>query len=137
LPFASTGGAVEGIFERHTGEIDLPKLESLLIDIADGSLKNEDVFDDMGHGSLVYPSDPLQLGSGEFDVVVRGPRRALLQTQGTPRLRPYFAVPFGDMMMTGCFGLLAATAKLLPSLADEVWQSMSSIKAGVAPWEIG
>lgn len=33
-------------------------------------------------------------------------------------LRPYFAVPFGDMMIAGCFGLLAATAEVMPNLAE-------------------
>ena len=50
---------IEGLFEHHTGEIDLPKLESLLRRLADGTLKHQDVFDDMGHGALMYDSTPL------------------------------------------------------------------------------
>jgi len=42
----------------------------------------------------------------------------MLGLSGSPEartgLRPYFAVPFGDMMLCGCFGLLGATAALLP-----------------------
>jgi hypothetical protein len=34
-------------------------------------------------------------------------------------LRPYFAVPFGDMMIAGCFGLLAATAEVLPDWRNQ------------------
>ncbi len=48
------GENIEGVFEHHTGEIDLQKLESLLMRLADGSLKHQDVFDDMGHGALMY-----------------------------------------------------------------------------------
>lgn len=39
-------------------------------------------------------------------------------------LRPYFAAPFGDMMLTGCFGLLAAAADLLPDLAPAIRASL-------------
>ncbi len=81
----------------------------------------------MGHGALMYSQNPFEFGKDEFDVVVTGPRRSMFQTidngQSTTHslsstvngpLRPYFAVPFGDMMIAGCFGLLAATADVLP-----------------------
>ena len=45
--------------------------------------------------------------------MIIGPRRNLLRSSS---LRPYFAVPFGDMMIAGCFGLLAATADVLRHL---------------------
>ena len=42
---------------------------------------------------------------------VTGPRRAKLPPLPWPTLR---AVPHGDMMLTGCFGLLRALARHLP-----------------------
>jgi len=52
------------------------------------------------------------------------------------RLKPYFAVPFGDMMIAGCFGLLAATADVMPELADTIYGSLRSGRGrGVAPWD--
>src|SRR3972149_5918681 len=54
LAFRLGEKGIEGVFEHHTGEIDLPKLENLIRKLADGSLKHQDVFDDMGHGALVY-----------------------------------------------------------------------------------
>jgi hypothetical protein len=136
------------VFEHHTGEIDLQKLESLLVALADGSLRHETVFNDMGHGALVYASDILELGQGSFDVVVTGPRRGMYRlpsasagghlAAGGPRLRPYFAVPFGDMMLSGCFGLLAATADVLPDLADTIRRAMSSSGSiDMTPWDLG
>jgi len=133
------GGGIEGVFEHHTGEIDLPKLEGLLGALADGSLRHEDVFEDMGHGALVYSDEPLQLGNGDYDVAVTGPRRNLFKPGGTslPSLRPYFAVPFGDMMIAGCFGLLAATADVLPELAEPIRASLRGEGgSGAAPWDI-
>lgn len=51
-------------------------------------------------------------------------------------LRPYFATPFGDMMITGCFGLLAATAEVLPDLSETIYGSLRSGSGrGVAPWD--
>jgi uncharacterized protein (DUF1786 family) len=138
------GLSIEGVFEHHTGEIDLPKLESLLRALSDGSLKHEDVFNDMGHGALIYSKQPFELGTDDFDVIVTGPRRSIFYHSplSTPDarlpipLRPYFAVPFGDMMITGCFGLLAATADVLPELGETIRASMQGQGIGTAPWDI-
>jgi uncharacterized protein (DUF1786 family) len=128
---------IEGLFEHHTGEINLNKLESLLRRLADGSLKNQDVFDDMGHGALMYDSSPLPYGEGTFDIVVTGPRRSIFQRsrkEGT--LRPYFASPFGDMMLAGNIGLLAATADVLPELSEPILASLKGDGGkGTAPWD--
>ena len=50
-------------------------------------------------------------------------------------LRPYFAAPFGDMMIAGCFGLLAATAEVMPDLAEPIHRSMWGGR-GTAPWDV-
>lgn len=149
LAFRMGEKGVEGVFEHHTGEIDLPKLESLLIRLADGTLQHKDVFDDMGHGALMYAQEKFEFGSDDFDVVVTGPRRSMYKTGDwriedqspisslqSPLLRPYFAAPFGDMMIAGCFGLLAATAQVLPDLAEAIQGSMDEAGVGRPPWEI-
>jgi len=129
------GDGIEGVFEHHTGEIDLPKLEKYIRALADGSLKHHDIFDDMGHGALVYGNHPFEFGKDDFDIVVTGPRRSIFNNN--PTLKPYFAVPFGDMMIAGCFGLLAATAEILPELAEPVYGSLRGERGrGVAPWDI-
>ena len=149
LAFRMGEKGVEGVFEHHTGEIDLAKLEALLKSLADSSLKHEDVCNDMGHGALMYSQEPFAFGKDEFDVVVTGPRRSMFQAIDDRRstmhrpssmvhghLRPYFAAPFGDMMIAGCFGLLAATAELLPDLAEAIYGSLRGERGrGVAPWE--
>jgi uncharacterized protein (DUF1786 family) len=146
LAFRLTGGAIDGVFEHHTGEIDLPKLEGLIRALANGSLRHEDVFNDMGHGALVYASEPLEFGADEYDVIVTGPRRSMFRprtvfkggwAQDAPsRIRPYFAVPFGDMMLAGCFGLLATTAELVPHLGDQIRAGMGEAPLNLgAPWD--
>ena len=48
--------------------------------------------------------------------------------------QPYFAVPLGDMMIAGCFGLLRAYADRFPEQAAEILASLhGSIKPAV--WE--
>jgi uncharacterized protein (DUF1786 family) len=143
LAFRTGENGIEGVFEHHTGEIDLPKLEDLLRKLADGSLKHQDVFDDMGHGALMYSDEVFEFGKDEFDVVVTGPRRSMFQTTDDRQspivhrhLRPYFATPFGDMMIAGCFGLLAATGEILPDLTEIIHGSLRGGHGrGVAPWD--
>jgi uncharacterized protein (DUF1786 family) len=138
LAFRLGEKGIEGVFEHHTGEIDLTKLELLLRKLADGSLQHQDVFDDMGHGALMYSGEVFAFGKDDFDVVVTGPRRSMFQPiHPLPsRLQPYFSVPFGDMMIAGCFGLLAATAEVLPDLTETIYGSLSGTgRRGVAPWD--
>jgi len=145
LAFRLGEKGIEGVFEHHTGEIDLAKLEGLIRKLADGSLKHQDVFDDMGHGALMYTDDVYEFGKDDFDVVVTGPRRSMFASRPHPQplsrgerggLRPYFAVPFGDMMIAGCFGLLAATAEVMPELAEPILGSLRGGRGrGVAPWD--
>lgn len=136
LAFRLGPGGIEGVFEHHTGLLDRPRLESLLRRLADGSLQHADVFGDHGHGALVYDPEPLPLDVGSYDVAVTGPRRSLLQSPAA-QLRSYFAVPFGDMMIAGCFGLLAATADVLPALGEPIRASLRGTGSrGVPPWEI-
>lgn len=134
LAFRLGPGGIEGVFEHHTGLVDLPRLESLLISLADGSLAHADVFEDHGHGALIYDPAPLSLEEGPFGVAVTGPRRGLM---GASRLRPYFAVPFGDMMIAGCFGLLAAAADVLPEVGEAIHASLAEAgDSRVAPWDV-
>jgi uncharacterized protein (DUF1786 family) len=137
LAFRLGPGGIEGVFEHHTGLLDRNRLEQLIAGLADGSLQHKEVFNSHGHGALIIDPSPLDISDSKdapFGIVVTGPRRNLLCGSA---LRPYFAVPFGDMMIAGCFGLLAATADLLPHLADPIRASLNhSGGSGTPPWEI-
>jgi uncharacterized protein (DUF1786 family) len=135
LAFRLGPRGIEGVFEHHTGLLDLTGLEGLLRSLADGSLTHEEVFGHHGHGALIYEGEPLFFGNGDFDVVVTGPRRSMFN--GKTGLRPYFPAPFGDMMITGCFGLLAAVADLYPEFETPIRESLAgSGGSGTPPWEI-
>lgn len=134
LAFRIGKNGIEGVFEHHTGLIDLHKLDALLVSLADGSLRHEDVFEDHGHGALIYTSEPLEILNGDFGVAVTGPRRSLMRGS---KLHPLYAAPFGDMMITGCFGLLSATADVHPELAPQINASLEGAGgSGTPPWEL-
>lgn len=134
LAFRLCPQGIDGIFEHHTGLLDTQKLENLILSLANGSLKHGDVFNHHGHGAFIFSDEPLKMDWPDFNIVVTGPRRAMLQGS---QLKPYFAVPFGDMMISGCFGLLAAAADLLPELREPILASLSGRGGtGTPPWEL-
>ncbi len=118
LAFHLRGGEIAGLLEHHTGLLDREKIESLLAELAWGTISHDNVFAGHGHGALVLDSSPAAL---DF-VAVTGPRRSLLA--GSPRLIPYLAVPHGDMMMAGCWGLVRACARVLPWTGDAIQEAL-------------
>ncbi|MGI9149430.1 MAG: DUF1786 family protein [Chloroflexota bacterium] len=113
LAFHLFEGRVVGLFEHHTGELTSARLATYVEQLAHGSITNAAVFEDKGHGALVFDSD-----APPPDVVaVTGPRRRLLVDSGS---QPYLAVAHGDMMLTGNFGLLRAHAAHDPHVREAV-----------------
>ena len=99
---------VLGLFEHHTVLMTPEKLRQLIGGLRAGTLTNEGVFSDGGHGA--YTSPEYSPAPGYDFVAITGPQRALAADLGH-----YFAVPHGDMMLTGCFGLVAAAQQILAS----------------------
>jgi uncharacterized protein (DUF1786 family) len=99
------GDRLWGIYEHHTGLLSPEKLWAQVGRFQQGRLTNTEVFDDQGHG-CAYAPDFTGKGSFAFTVIT-GPRRRLAQSG--PGV---FAAPFGDMMLSGCFGLVAAFLEL-------------------------
>lgn len=128
LAFRLGPGGIEGVFEHHTGLLDTPKLDQLIAALANSTLQHTDVFGDHGHGALVYEQEPLTL---DF-LGVTGPRRAMMRASSHP---VYFAVPYGDMMIAGCFGLVRAWADIYPDRRDILLDSLDGAERG-APWEL-
>lgn len=94
LCFSLKGREIYGIFEHHTGALTSEKLQHYIRKLADGTLRSEEIFDDGGHGAAVRR--PLHTDA----VAVTGPNRLGLLPEA------YQAAPFGDMMLSGCFGLM-------------------------------
>ncbi|GAC1465703.1 MAG: DUF1786 domain-containing protein [Ktedonobacteraceae bacterium] len=120
LAFHLVQGRIAGIFEHHTGEISRARLEELLLKLAHGTLSNDEVFADSGHGALIVHKSSTDRQVFPF-LSVTGPRRELLRDS---QLHPYEAVPHGDMMLSGCYGLLRALADHEPGLAQAIKPSL-------------
>ena len=95
------GERIWGIFEHHTSQMTREKLISALDRFPQKLLSNEEIFRDGGHGCTVDPS--FSRKKGYRFIAITGPQRSLAEGLGY-----YMAVPYGDMMLTGCFGLVAA-----------------------------
>ena len=97
---------IVGIYEHHTGCLTPAKLHDHLGRFRKGTLSDQEVFADQGHGCASLP-DAKDMSSFST-VVVTGPQRHLAESLGY-----YFAVPYGDMMLSGCFGLIRAATGMI------------------------
>jgi len=95
------GERIWGVYEHHTSLLDEPKLRDHLMRFRRGDLTNREVFEEMGHGCLVLPEGPAISTFGCMSIT--GPNRTKFMGLGA-----HLAAPYGDMMLTGCFGLIEA-----------------------------
>ncbi len=98
-------GRLAGVFEHHTSALDGPALERFLRRFLAGELTSAEVREDGGHGAVLAPG---ALDGLAAPILVTGPRRDLLRDSA---LALEFAAPHGDMMLTGCYGLLRAAGE--------------------------
>jgi uncharacterized protein (DUF1786 family) len=108
------GRRMLGLFEHHTHLLTAQRLDDLVAALRAGALEFEEVFAEDGHGAIVH-ADYRPTPAFDF-VAVTGPNRGLAHPLGW-----YEAVPHGDMMLAGPFGLVAAArAKAGSAVASRV-----------------
>lgn len=116
LAFHLNGRRIASLFEHHTGELAADQIVAFAEALVLGTLEDAAIFNSSGHGA--YHADrSLVSDSMPSLVAATGPQRSKIA--GTS-LRPYFAAPFGDMMIGGCFGLLRAYAEVHPEAAEAI-----------------
>ena len=93
-------GRLTGVFEHHTSALDQASLEGWLTRFLAGELTCDVVRVAGGHGAAL--SGPVPAG---LPIFVTGPHRSLLAHSD---LDVSFPAPMGDMMLTGCWGLVRA-----------------------------
>ena len=130
LAFHVKGTRILSLYEHHTGELTSEQIEDFTERLLAGTLAHEDIFSSKGHGA--YYADGASVHDRETDrplIAVTGPQRGKLRGS---RLDPYFAVPHGDMMVSGCFGLLWAFAEKHPQCREQITVALGVGHAGVA-----
>jgi len=150
LAFHLRGAHIYSLYEHHTGEMTTEQIEDFTERLVAGTLAHEEVFDSKGHGVFYPPgggrgapegahgADRESDRSGPFDpstslragfaqgkpfIAVTGPQRGRLRKS---RLRPYFATPHGDMMISGCFGLVRAFGARYPERREEIERALGT-----------
>jgi uncharacterized protein (DUF1786 family) len=99
-------GELCAFFEYHTRDITLERLETLVRELADGSLEHARILAEGGHGAYTRRA----LGFERVEVILAtGPKRSLIQGSSLPIA---LGAPLGDNMMTGTVGLLEAIRRL-------------------------
>ncbi|HMK93489.1 MAG TPA: DUF1786 family protein, partial [Thermoleophilia bacterium] len=93
-------GRIAGVYEDHTSRLDAGSLKTNLRRFLAGELGDDEVRQAGGHGAAL--GGPVPAG---LPLLVTGPHRELLRAGG---LAAEFPAPYGDMMMTGPAGLVAA-----------------------------
>lgn len=104
-------GRITALFEHHTSQLDHEKLRRFVPALCDGTLKNSDIFDDGGHGAFIECVPDLLKS-----ILVTGPRRNLFLRSSSLK-GAVAAAPAGDMMITGCIGLMEAWSR-----KDMLWR---------------
>lgn len=96
-----THETVWAILEHHTEALGQGSLLRWIQDFRKGQVRHQDVLEDGGHGCAYHLDGVPDL---PFDAVaVTGPRRAMADGLGWT-----MAAPFGNMMLSGCYGLIRA-----------------------------
>lgn len=122
LAFHIAGRTIRGLFEHHTGELQPAQLDTFLTRLAHGTLGNDEIFGSQGHGALILDATPARAPL----LATTGPRQSFLGRWSLTDAAPYRAVPHGDMMLSGCFGLLRAVAARLPEHRIAIEQSLGA-----------
>lgn len=99
IAFLVFGEKIWGVYEQHTGLLTADQLWLDLERFKRGELSNAEVFAAQGHGCAIL--EVPREAKGFVSTYLLGPRRALLKGYPVKSL-----APGGDMMLTGCFGLL-------------------------------
>ncbi len=99
-------GTIVGVFEHHTMQLTPDTMREYIEKLAAGTITNEEVFDDGGHGAYVREAITPRA------IVATGPRRQMALKTG---LDVKLASPLDDVYMAGPVGMIRAYKALKES----------------------
>ncbi|MFQ5801260.1 MAG: DUF1786 family protein, partial [Candidatus Hydrothermarchaeales archaeon] len=97
---ALINNGIDGILEHHTHTLTKDRLVDYIRRFAEGEVTNKEVFNDNGHGCYIRNAPGIK---SIKRLLVTGPHREILRDAG---LNVEFTRPYGDVMMTGPFGIV-------------------------------
>jgi len=92
-------GTIVGVFETHTSDLTPQKMALYIKKLANGTITNEEIFDEGGHGAYVKES------IGPKTIAATGPRRDMALRM---KLKVKLATPLDDVYMVGPVGMVRA-----------------------------
>jgi len=117
IAFHLHGSSVRGFFEHHTRLLNAASLDLLIAKLARGTLSNDEVYHGGGHGALVFD----RCRQRPF-VAITGPRQDVIERSS---LKSHRAVPHGDTMLAGCYGLISACALRMDDWREEIRRALA------------
>jgi uncharacterized protein (DUF1786 family) len=117
IAFHLDGSSIQGLFEHHTQLLNAASLDLLITRLARGTLTNDEVYDGGGHGAIVIDGDQRR-----HFVALTGPRQDVISSSS---LKLHLAVPHGDTMLAGCYGLVSACALRIHAWREEIEQALA------------
>ncbi|HEX5480906.1 MAG TPA: DUF1786 family protein [Dehalococcoidia bacterium] len=120
LAFHLRATSIISLYEHHTGEMTPEQIEDFTRRLLSGDLRHEEVFNSKGHG-VFYAAHDGHAADAAPIVAVTGPQRGKIRRS---ELHPYMATPHGDMMISGCFGMLRAFGEVYPGRRDEIERAL-------------
>jgi uncharacterized protein (DUF1786 family) len=118
VAFHLDGLRIKGFFEHHTNLLDGAKIDDLIDKLERGVLTHDEVFQGGGHGAVVAAES-----HDKPFLAVTGPRQDIVK--GT-RLRFHPAVPHGDTMLAGCYGLVKAFGLRIEAWREEIDRALAA-----------
>ncbi|MDP6127708.1 MAG: DUF1786 family protein [Dehalococcoidales bacterium] len=117
IAFHLVDRVIKGLFEHHTPSLNATVLDSLVTQLARGALSNEEIYENGGHGALIIEDEK----ENPF-LAVTGPRQDVVSGSS---LDLHKAVPYGDIMLTGCYGLVKACAMRMENWREEIERTLA------------
>jgi uncharacterized protein (DUF1786 family) len=99
-------GTIVGVFEHHTAQLTPKTMRDYIEKLAGGTITNEEVFEDGGHGASVREAVRPKV------IVATGPRREMAMKTGLDIRK---ASPLDDVYMVGPVGMIRAYRALKES----------------------
>jgi uncharacterized protein (DUF1786 family) len=118
VAFHLRGGRIQGFLEHHTNLLNGARLDDLISRLATGALTGREVYQDGGHGAVV-----LGMCRRRPFVAIAGPRQDIAAGS---QLRLHRAMPHGDMMLAGCYGLVSACGLRIAAWREEIDRALAA-----------